>query len=153
MKDNSAPQACPECGASEDCAAYFHECLVKEYIDPAYGAVHHLTVPTYMLQHPGQLSQRGWLEMRNLLVQFCLEGKSPATIRKQNRHRLDSRQRDFSFRKGEPIQLPGLVWSKTIAEVDLTDPTRYCAEVKAWAQVVLADIDTFFKQQPSDEYS
>ena len=36
---------CPECGApAGECETRYHECLAKEFSEPGYGAVHHLTV-------------------------------------------------------------------------------------------------------------
>src|SRR6185369_4158225 len=75
---------CPECGAAE-CEARYHDFLVKEFEDPGYGAVHHLTVATYMLQHSSALTKEGWLFERNLLREFLIEKKPAAFIRQQNR--------------------------------------------------------------------
>lgn len=76
---------CPECGAEEAaCESRFHECLALEFQNPAYGAVHHLTVTAYMLQHSSQLTREGWLHERELLRQFIIDDKPPAFIRKQN---------------------------------------------------------------------
>ncbi len=49
---------CPECGApGSACATRFDEYLVLEFTDAGFGAVHHLTVGTYMLQHSSQTDQ------------------------------------------------------------------------------------------------
>ena len=62
---------CPECGAKStpeiSCQTIFDECLIKEFTEPDFGAVHHLTVAAYMLQHSSKLSREGWLSMRQLL--------------------------------------------------------------------------------------
>jgi hypothetical protein len=58
---------CPECGApNAACATRFDECLVLEFSNAGYGAVHHLTVAAYMLQHSSKLTREGWLHMRGL---------------------------------------------------------------------------------------
>jgi hypothetical protein len=44
--------------------------MALEYENPsAYGAVHHLTVACYMLQH-NAYSRDVWLEARKMLAQF-----------------------------------------------------------------------------------
>lgn len=134
---------CPLCGAElpagEPCRERFDLCLAKEFENPTtYGAVHHLTVACYMLQH-NAYSRRGWLGTRELLVQFIQGDKTPAQVRAQNRRQLDSQQRKWSITKGEKISLEGLSWSRTIADVRLDTPEIYCADVELWAKYVLAD--------------
>lgn len=48
--------ACPHCGV-EACEAKFQECLDRDFADPDYGVVHHLTVGAYMLQHSRYLDE------------------------------------------------------------------------------------------------
>jgi len=137
---------CPECGAAPDggesCEERFHRCLALEFEDSAgYGAVHNLTVPAYMLQHPSRYSREGWLESRRLLVAF-LAGESPAAVRKRNRARLDSGNRPWRMTRGERISPPaGARWSRTIADVGLDDPATYRADVVEWARAVVADTE------------
>ena len=89
MSDNLNP--CPECGAADSvCETRFHECLTREFEDPAYGAVHHLTVAAYMLQHSSKLTREGWLHERELLKEFLVENYPPELIRKQNKDLVDS---------------------------------------------------------------
>jgi hypothetical protein len=78
---------CPLCHASlppnQTCQDLFHQCLALEFEHPsAFGAVHHLTVLCYSLQH-NLYSPQGWLEGRRLLARFVLEGASPAKLRRQ----------------------------------------------------------------------
>lgn len=136
---------CPLCGAEfpagEHCRDRFDLCLAKEFENPAtYGAVHHLTVACYMLQH-NAYSRQGWLGARELLVQFVREGKTTAEVGAQNRRKLDSRQRKWSIIKGEKISTEGLIWTRTIADVRLDTPELYCAGVELWAKSVLADTE------------
>ena len=57
LVDDSGPLApCARCGAevpssTEGCWKLFHEVLALEYSDPAYGALHLLTVGAHALQH------------------------------------------------------------------------------------------------------
>ena len=63
---------CPECGApAQSCETRYHECLVKEFSEPGYGAVHHLTVATYMLQHSSKLTKEGWLYRARIIERIC----------------------------------------------------------------------------------
>jgi hypothetical protein len=97
---------CPECGASETlCQTRFDEFLVLEFTDAGYGAVHHLTVTAYMIQHSSKLTREGWLHERGLLHEFLVENKPPAFIRKQNRDLVDSGKRTFKIksRDGKPV--------------------------------------------------
>jgi hypothetical protein len=48
----------PYVGASPACWALYSEILAREYGDPAYMAVHRLTVDAYCAQHPGEPERR-----------------------------------------------------------------------------------------------
>jgi len=82
---------CPECGAPKNlCNTRFDKFLVLEFTDVGYGAVHHLTVATYMLQYSSKLTREGWLHTRDLLKALLVDNKPPAFIRQQNRNWADS---------------------------------------------------------------
>lgn len=137
------PSPCPQCGAvlptEETCPNRFTASQLKEIEQPAYYAVHHLSVPCYMLQH-NAYSRRGWLEVRKLLAMFVYDGWTPEKARKLNRVFADSSQRDWSFTKGE--KYPGVeevAWSWTIADVRLDTAENYCADVRRWSERILAD--------------
>ena len=134
---------CPECGAPDNtCEAHYHECLVKEFTDPGYGAVHHLTVATYMLQHSSKLTKEGWLHMRGLLREFLSEKKPPALIRKQSKDIVDSGKRTFKIasKDGQP-KIRRARWTKTVLDVRMENAEAYCADVNAWARAALADAE------------
>jgi hypothetical protein len=135
---------CPECGASETlCQTRFDEFLVLEFTDAGYGAVHHLTVTAYMIQHSSKLTREGWLHERGLLHEFLVENKPPAFIRKQNRDLVDSGKRTFKIksRDGKPV-INKSSWTKTILDVRTENAEVYCADVNAWAKAVLEDAET-----------
>jgi hypothetical protein len=134
---------CPECGAVDSlCQARFDEFLVLEFTDPGYGAVHHLTVATYMLQHSSKMTHDGWRYERDLLRDFIIEKKSPATIRKQIKDNVDSGKRTFKFKsKDEVPVIDKTTWSKTILDVRAKDAGVYCEDVTNWARSVLEDAD------------
>lgn len=141
--ESPAPLPCPQCGAlfpsGETCQDRFEFSQLKEIEQPAYYAVHHLSVPCFMLQH-NVYSHRGWLEVRALLVKFLHEGWTPAMARRQNRLSADSGHRNWSFTRGE--KLPGVeqvAWRYTLAQVRLDTADAYCADVRHWAECILLD--------------
>ena len=132
---------CPECGAPETlCQTRYDEFLALEFTDAGYGAVHHLTVTAYMLQHSSKLTREGWLHERELLREFLVINKSPVFIRKQNRDLVDSGKRTFKIksRDGLPV-INKTMWAKTILDVRTENAEVYCADVSAWARAVLEE--------------
>lgn len=135
---------CPECGAADDlCKSRFDEFLALEFSDMGYGAVHNLTVATYMVQHSSKLTREGWLFERNLLKEFLIDNKPPAFIRKQNKDIVDSGKRKFKIksRDGLPV-INKSTWTKTILDVRTESAEVYCADVTAWARSVLDEAET-----------
>jgi hypothetical protein len=136
--------SCPECGALDNlCHSRFDEFLVLEFTDPGYGAVHHLTVTAYMVQHSSKLTREGWLFERNLLREFLVENKPPAYIRKQNKEVVDSGKRNFKIksRDGKPV-IGKTTWSKTILDVRAENAEVYCEDISAWARSVLEEAES-----------
>ena len=134
---------CPECSAPETlCQTRFDEFLVLEFTDAGYGAVHHLTVTAYILQHSSKLTREGWQHERELLREFLVENKPPAFIRKQNRDLVDSGKRTFKIksRDGLPV-INKTSWTKTILDVRTESAEVYCADVTGWARAVLEDAE------------
>jgi hypothetical protein len=134
---------CPECGAADGaCEDHYYECLVKEFSDPAYGIVHHLTVSIYMIQHSSKLTKEGWLFERGLLREFLIDKKPPAYIRKQNRDVVDSGKRTFKIKDKDGLpKINRTQWNRTILDVRLDDAAQYCADVEAWALSVLGEAE------------
>lgn len=134
---------CPECKApwneGRTCRDHFDQMLAWDFEDPGgAGAVHHLTVLCYHLQHPSRYSQEGLRYGKGLLVEF-LNGAAPARVRKANRKRLDSGNREWSV--GGNSGVPGFYehpveWSMTAADVTAGGITEYCTRVRAWARSV-----------------
>jgi hypothetical protein len=122
---------------------------VRELTDPAYGAVHHLTVAAYMLQHSSKLSRQGWLETRRILRAFLVGNQSPAEIRKQDGRRVEAGQRDWKIASpdGNPV-IRKSAWSKTILYIRLDSSQAYCADVAAWASAVLAEAEQLEPEPP-----
>lgn len=142
--------ACPQCGAvfpsGETCQDYFNTGQLIEVENPAYYAVHHLSVPCYMLQH-NIYSRPGWLAVRALLAEF-MAGLTPAEVRRRNRQQWASGQRTWSITKGPKLAgVEDVIWSVTVADVRLDTAEHYCADVGRWAEGVLADSESLIAAQ------
>jgi hypothetical protein len=135
---------CAWCGAHYDapgdsCEARFDLALAREFEDPAYGSVHHLTVPAFMLQH-NRYSRAGWLWARNLIAAFVRDGLDPAEARRQQRAMLDSGERNWAITRGPTFEgFEQIAWSRTIADDRFDSAADYCADVRAWAAAVVDD--------------
>ena len=132
---------CPECGAPDQlCQSRFDEFLVLEFTDAGYGAVHHLTVTAFMIQHSSRMTREGWMYERELLSEFLIENKPPSYIRKQNKDRVDSGKRTFKIksRDGKRI-IEKSTWKKTILDVRTENAEVYCEDITSWARSVLED--------------
>ena len=132
---------CPECGAPDNlCQARFDEFLILEFTDAGYGAVHHLTVAAFMVQHSSKLTREGWLFERDLLKDFLIENKSPAYIRRQNKDVVDSGKRTFKIKSktGLPV-IEKTTWRNTILDVREENAEVYCEDITAWARAVLEE--------------
>jgi len=133
---------CPECGATDGlCQTRFDEFLILEFTDAGYGAVHHLTVATFMIQHSSKMTREGWMYERELLKEFLIENKPPQLVRKQMKDTVDSGKRKFKIksRDGLPV-INKTTWTKTILDVRVENAEIYCEDVNAWARSVLEDV-------------
>ena len=132
---------CPECGALDQlCQTRFDEFLILEFTNAGYGAVHHLTVTAFMIQHSSRMTREGWMYERELLREFLIENKPPSYIRKQNKDRVDSGKRTFKIksRDGKRI-IEKSTWKKTILDVRTKNAEVYCEDITSWARSVLED--------------
>jgi hypothetical protein len=134
---------CPECGAPDHlCQTRFDEFLILEFTDVGYGAVHHLTVAAFMVQHSSKMTRESWLFERDLLREFLVENKPPAYIRKQNEDIVDSGKRNFKIKSktGLPV-VDKKTWSTTILDVRAENADVYCEDITAWARSVLEEAE------------
>jgi hypothetical protein len=142
---------CPRCGAEllpgELCRDRFDLCLAKEFEHPGtYGAVHHLTVACYMLQH-NEYAREAWLATRAGLAQVIEQEITPAELRRQNRPKMDNRSRPWKIARGEKISaVDSIIWTRTIADVRLDTPEEYCLDVKLWASSFLEDTEALVQK-------
>ena len=135
---------CPSCGAPADekdnwCRLAFEQCLVWDFTDPQAGAVHHLTVLCYHLQHPHLYSRAGLENAKHLLAEFLIGQKSPQTIRQETREAVQSDVRQFKISATDDdkasYQTP-ITWTFTAYDAMGDDMAGYPERVRHWAQTV-----------------
>ena len=134
---------CRECGAANNlCQARFDEFLILEFTDAGYGAVHHLTVATFMVQHSSRMTPEGWISERDLLREFLVEKKTPAMVRKQIKDTVDSGKRTFKFKSRTGVPVIGrTTWTQTILDVRAENAEVYREDINAWARSVLEEAE------------
>lgn len=124
--------SCRHCGVDQ-CEAKFHDCLARDYTDPDYGAVHHLTVSAYMLQHNAYAD-----EMSGPMASFVLNhlDEPPSEQTKRDIRGRTNGAQQVARRGPAPPICPPNGWSLTIADVDVETGDGYRATVRAWAESV-----------------
>lgn len=147
------PYRCPECRATystdETCEDRFNAGQAREMTDPASFAVHHLSVPCFMLQH-NRYSRAGWIQVRQMLARF-LAGLTPNEARRDRRKAVDSGNRTYSFTKGPKLAgVESIIWAHTIADVRLDTAEHYCADVREWAAHIVRDSEELMQTVGSD---
>ncbi|NPV66371.1 MAG: hypothetical protein HPY64_04415 [Anaerolineae bacterium] len=148
----SEAATCPECGARwQDgitCWEHFERMLAREFEDPAgAGAVHHLTVLCYGIQHPSAYSAQGLAEAKTLLVAFVERGDSPANARRRNRQRLDSGRRTWKIAGTAATLEHAVHWPVTIVDVSPGDADNYCDRVERWARSICQTLSNTSERQ------
>jgi hypothetical protein len=113
--------------------------LFWEAETPAYGKVHHLMVLCYHLQHPRLYSPEGLNEARRLLVEFVEHDASPVDVRKRNRARVDSGNRNWKIKASATSHGSyerDMAWPMTAVDVVAGGADYYCDNVRQWAQSI-----------------
>ncbi len=133
--------SCPQCGAI-GCRERYGEILALEFEQPdVFGAVHHITVNCYNLQHPDTFTDEALTWMRSSLRAIVEEGLSGPDLLKMARK---------TFRGDVPVKrrtahdgaLPRTKWSMTVMDVRTDSPEAYVEDIKAWAKSILSDLDS-----------
>jgi hypothetical protein len=146
------PAICPECGGTwpegRTCQALFEEFLVWEFQDAAYGRVHFLTVAVFMSQH-GRYTDEAQAWIQTQLHRHLEGGHSVADIRRMAQQSTSQANRTWKVVRaaGDPPARK-IAWTMTIADVAQAhelagyDAAVYCAQVTAWAQSTLRQLET-----------
>jgi len=131
---------CPECGAA-GCRDKFESMLALEFESPTiFGAVHHITVICYNIQHPHEFTEESLAWMRLSLRAIIVDGLSPAELRKQVRKTIKGGVQ--VKRHAEPSQEPlTRNWSMTITDIRTENPEGYREDINAWARSILKDLN------------
>ncbi|QZT64677.1 DUF5946 family protein [Mycolicibacterium austroafricanum] len=127
--------ACPHCGV-EACEARFQDCLERDYTDPGYGVVHHLTVGAYMLQHNSFLDENIAGTVDFLLRH--LDQTPDESAKRAIRRWADGPRRVARRDEHTSPSAPQGGWTSSIADVDVTTAEAYRTTVRAWAAAVCA---------------
>lgn len=136
-------QTCPECGAAwtdeRRCRDCFDQMLAWEFEDPGgAGAVHHLTVLCYHLQHPSLYSPDGLAWARAALAEFVEQGTSPQEMRRRSARALDSGTRAWKVTGAPASYAVQPHWTLTVVDAAAGERAGHCARVQAWARSVHA---------------
>jgi hypothetical protein len=132
---------CAECGAAQAggaCIECFHALLAFENENPpAFGAVHHLTVACYYLQHPAGYALPA-LEMWRTMVADSLAGRATVEeMLRRARKRFEGAARarvpGATAPRGWPSRWPMTVTAVLRPDERLTSP-EYIDRAMAWAR-------------------
>jgi len=112
--------ACSDCGAvapnGRSCREMFGELLAIAYSNPVtFGAVHHLTVACFYLQHSrdfGDASRETW---RAIVREILDHGLTPASLLRRVRNQLTNRMRVREPGVDPPPWWPQ-TWPLTVAD-------------------------------------
>ncbi len=139
---------CSQYGAA-DCREKYGEMLALEFEQPpVFGAVHHLTVICYNIQHPDSFTDEALAWMRSALRSVVEDNLSGPELLKRARgsfggdfkvKRRDARARD---RHASVPCIPERArWSMTVADVRTASPEVYTGDIRAWAKSILKDLE------------
>jgi hypothetical protein len=124
---------CIHCGFAT-CEEKFHHALKLDFTDLEYGAVHHLLVTTYMLQHNRYTPQAAFGIVQ--IMQTLLE-TAPSEYHKQLVRQFSSGATRVIRR--EPVPPLRAAWQHTIGDVDLNSGEAYTRTVRLWAATTFAE--------------
>jgi len=145
--------SCPDCGApiadNGSCRSLFDELLAHEYAFPAaFGAVHHLTVAAYYLQHPRGFSRaaiRGW---RSIITESLDGAATPAEFLRRARAPSDAKVRTVRIRERgtQPPEGWPRAWPMTVADAvvppgEEPNADGHIRRVTQWAKAIRETLD------------
>ncbi len=148
--ESPAENRCPECGAPDrdgmTCREKYEAMLAHEFEHPqSFGAVHHLTVASYNLQHPGPFTAQALEWMRASLTSAVKTGEPPQEWRRRASKQFRGKDKPKVVRKPGDAQPAGQPtpphWTMTAADIPLDGPEVYIAGIQVWARAIVADLD------------
>ena len=120
--------------SSPGCWAIYGEVLAREYSDPAYFAIHRLTVDTYAVQHPGEPSPQSIKSVGVHLIRLYLLLECGLDMQHANDAMLVINQMKANFSWLTPPPVLGVV---TVADVhQATTVEQHTQLVREWATSV-----------------
>ena len=127
-----------------DCESCFHALLAYENERPAaFGAVHHITVATYYLQHPAGYTHEALAHWRDV-VRKALGGASIGELREFSGRRFEGAKRVREPGASAPAWWPA-AWPLTIQSVfvpgTLPELDDYVHRAREWARATLRALD------------
>jgi len=141
---------CPDCGApiadNASCHALFGELLAHEYAFPAaFGAVHHLTVAAYYLQHPRGFSRAAMRSWRAIITESLEGTATPADFSRRSRAQSDAnvriRERDAQPPEGWPRTWPMTVADAVVPPGEEPNVDGHIRRVTQWAKAIRETLD------------
>ncbi len=135
---------CPQCGAyarnGKTCREKYEEILAIEYESPTvFGAVHHITVMCYNLQHSDSFSAEAIAWMKSSLHAIIEEGLSPMELRKRARKEFKGNVKVLRHAAQTEISRK-MNWSMTVLDIRTHEPEIYIEDIRAWAKSTLKDL-------------
>lgn len=118
--------------SSPGCWQVYGEVLAREYSDPAFGALHRLTVDSYAVQHPGRPSAQAIQSVCLHLISLCLvleRGLAVGYATRVMGAAAGAKERFFWL---DPPTSLGAVTVSDVAAV--ATPPEHEERVRAWAE-------------------
>ena len=145
MGQAELPSICPECGAPQypdaTCRLCFEGLLAFEAERPAaFGAVHHLTVTSWVLQHPAGYSREALLALREQLSLILTGEISISGLRRLNTQRFSGAAK-VKATPGNAVARLADDWEMHVIDVfdprgDLPATDAYVERARAWAMSI-----------------
>ncbi len=144
------PDACTQCGAGisgdDTCRTRFDTLLAIELeFPPAFGAVHHLTVACYSLQHPEGYVGAALAMWRQMLAQSLDGLATPKDLLQEARRRFEGPARVRETGAVPPPWWPA-TWPLTTADAlpavgEHASAQGHIDRVRRWAASIRAKLD------------
>jgi hypothetical protein len=142
--------SCADCGSVQEADASCQQCfealLAFEYERPvAFGAVHHLTVASFYLQHPRGHSLDALDAWRDVLTESIHGKRTPRDVLARMAARFEGARRVRDLDAATPEWWPN-AWPMTVRDVlapnrDLPTMDEYVERARAWAESVRKCLD------------